>query len=127
VRRTPETGFTLIELLFVCLIIGLLALIALPKLQNSRDRAVQASLIADLHNLVTAEEGYFASSGAYSSSLALLNVSPPLNNVVTINQATPTGWSATASNPSISRQCYLFSGNATPIGSATLAGVTSCS
>lgn len=68
--RTPETGFTLIEILVVCLIIGILG------------------LIAHLHNLITAEESYFASN---------------------------------------SRQCYLFNGNATPIDSATSAGVTSCS
>jgi prepilin-type N-terminal cleavage/methylation domain-containing protein len=120
-------GFTLLEILVVCAILGILALIALPRMGNSRDRALEASLIADLRNLVTAEEGYFASNGVYSSSLALLNVSPPLSNVVTINEATGTGWSATASNPSITRRCYLFSGSATPIGSATSAGVTSCS
>jgi prepilin-type N-terminal cleavage/methylation domain-containing protein len=126
-RRTPETGFTLIEILAVCLIIGILALIALPRMGDSRGRAVKASMIADLHNLLTAEEGYFASNGSYSSNLAFLNVDPPLSNTVTINEATTTGWSATAGNPSISMQCYLFSGNATPIGSATTAGVTSCS
>ncbi len=78
-RRTPEMGFTLIEILVVCLRIGIV------------------TLIADLHILITAEEGYCVSNGTYSSSLALL------------------------------KQCHLFSGNATPIGSATTAGVTSCS
>ena len=46
-----------------------------------------------------------------------------------VNQATRAGWSATASSIATidtARQWYLFVGNATPVGAATIEGLVAC-
>src|SRR5947208_11329105 len=55
-----RSGFTLIELLIVVAIIGLVATIAVPKLINTKERALVASMKSDLRNLVPAEESNLA-------------------------------------------------------------------
>jgi len=45
-----KRGFTMIELIFVIVIIGILAVIAIPKLSATRD---DAKTVTELHNLAT--------------------------------------------------------------------------
>lgn len=47
-RRAHSAGFTLIELLLVVAIVGVLATLAIPKLQNSVDLARVAKAIGDI-------------------------------------------------------------------------------
>ena len=68
-----ERGFTLIELLIVVVIIGLLAVIAIPKVSNTKQKAYVAQMKSDLKNLATAEEAFFYDSTYYTSSLVALN------------------------------------------------------
>jgi prepilin-type N-terminal cleavage/methylation domain-containing protein len=58
-------GFTLIELLIVIVIIGILTAIALPKFTSTKSKAYTAAMKSDLHNLVAAEESFFADSVYY--------------------------------------------------------------
>jgi type IV pilus assembly protein PilA len=121
-------GFTLIELLIVIVIIGILAAMAILNYANSRERAQLAGMKADLRNLATAEEAYFYDSAAYTTSLPLMNnYTPSKSNTVVVNEATKVGWSATATNLNTAKKCYVFMGTATPIGTATMEGVASCS
>ena len=125
VRR--NRGFTLIELLMVIVIIGILVAVLIPRWANSRERAFVSTMKSDLRNLATAEEAYFYDNATYTSSLAsLVAYSPSTGMVVTINQATAAGWSATASRPGMAKQCYLWFGNATPVGAATTEGQIAC-
>ena len=62
-----KSGFTLVELLTVILIIGLLAVIALPRFVNTREKAYYSAMRSDLRNLATAEEDYFAASLTYTT------------------------------------------------------------
>ena len=120
-------GFTLIELVVVVVIIGLLATIAIPKFTNTKEKAHIAAMKSDLRNLATAEEAFFYDSSKYTLSFAqLANFTPTEGVTITINEATPKGWSATAISVSTPRACYVFSGTAVPIGSATLEGNISC-
>jgi hypothetical protein len=82
---------------------------------------------SDLRNLATAEEAYFYDNAAYATSLAsLMSFTPSSGTVVTINQATVAGWSATASRPGLPKQCYLFVGSVAPVGAATVEGQVAC-
>ena len=69
-RNTIRKGFTLIELLIVVVIIGILAAIAIPKFANTKEKAYLATMKADLRNLATAQESYFADNKAYFSGTA---------------------------------------------------------
>lgn len=125
--RHPR-GVTFIELLTVVVIIGLLALFALPKLQQNKDRGVLASMQSDLRNLAMAEEGYYYEHGIYTSDQTQLTINVSPGNTLVINEATASGWSATVSHaPLLAQSCYLFHGNATPPGSATVEGLIDCS
>jgi type IV pilus assembly protein PilA len=66
-RRKRQRGFTLIELLVVVAIIGILAAIAVPQWRY-RDKAYDASTVADLKNAATAQETYYTDHVYYSST-----------------------------------------------------------
>jgi type IV pilus assembly protein PilA len=109
-------GFTLIELVLVVVIIGILASIAIPKFGNTKEKAYVAGMKADLRNLVTAEEAYFAEYVTYAGSTASLNYNVSTGNTINLISitATGTGWSATATNSGTAHTCGIFIGNATP-------------
>src|SRR3989337_2624196 len=116
-----KKGFTLIELLIVVVIIGILAAIAIPKFANTKQKAYVAQMKSDLRNLATAEEAFFYDSANYTTSLpALNNFRPSTGVTLNVLEATPMGWSAEALHGQTSRECYLFSGAAAPIGNATV-------
>ncbi len=76
-------GFTLIEVLVVTMIIGLLAAIALPKFANSKkEKAYDASAVADLRQLVLASQAYFADHLQYPTALADLPDWVPSDGIV---------------------------------------------
>ena len=129
VEKAPEDrrGVTLIELLVVVAIVGLLVAFALPRLSRNKEKTVIASMESDLRNLASAEEGYYYTTSTYSIDPVALNVTLSPGNLLTINEGTVSGWSATISNPLTPRQCYLFHGNATPVGTATVEGDIDCS
>ncbi|MGH7538672.1 MAG: type IV pilin protein [Gemmatimonadales bacterium] len=120
-------GFTLIELLIVVVIIGILASIAIPKFVNTKEKTYIASMKSDLRNLATAEEAFLFDSLYYTTNQAALNNYQASAGVtITINEGTGGGWSATATHIVTTKRCYLYYGNATPIGTATGEGKISC-
>jgi type IV pilus assembly protein PilA len=120
-------GFTLIELLVVVVIIGILAVIAIPKFQSTKGKAYFAGMRSDLHNLLTAEESYFYLTGKYSTRLDSLSFNATRGDVVIVTEATATGWSATSENPeSYPHFCAFFLGDATPVAPASAPGIIAC-
>ena len=71
-----RSGFTLIELLIVVVIIGILALIAVPTYSNTREKAFDAAAVSDLRNVIVAAEAYYADNLTYPSNIADMDFSP---------------------------------------------------
>ena len=118
VHRARRAGFTLIELLIVIVIIGILAAIAIPKFNNTKRRANRSAGIADLRNLATAQEGFYADSDRYGAlaDTAQMRFSLSRGNTglaINLAGAPPgtSGWNAVVAVPGAS-SCGIFVGAA---------------
>jgi prepilin-type N-terminal cleavage/methylation domain-containing protein len=112
-----QRGFTLIELLIVVVIIGILATIAIPKFSATREKAFLSTMKSDLKNLASQQEIYHNVSFSYGNTLAILGASGSDGVTITINEATGSGWAATASHAGLTAEhCGLYQGNAAVAG-----------
>jgi len=117
-RRSMKKGFTLIELLIVVVIIGILAAVAIPKFSNTKQRASRSAGVADLRNLATAQEGFFADSNRYAATADIgiipgrMNFTASPGNTLALTAAAAgavPGWGATLTIPG-GQACGIFSG-----------------
>lgn len=73
-----QKGFTLIELMVVLTLMGILATIALPKLESTITRARESVLKSDLYQMREAIDGYYTDYGKYPDQLEdLVNGTEP--------------------------------------------------
>ena len=76
-------GFSLIELLIVVAIIGIIVAATIPNLQQSKIAANEASAISSVHNIVSAQITFSATSGSGSyTDLAGLSTSGLIDSVL---------------------------------------------
>lgn len=123
-----KSGFTLVELLTVILIIGMLAVIALPRFVNTREKAFYAAMRSDLRNLATAEEDYFAETLSYTTDTNLLDSYRTSKRIlVSVPEATDKGWRAKATHEiNTDLECEIYYGTATGATIATQEGGVYC-
>ena len=122
-----RSGFTLIELLIVVVIIGILAMIAIPKFQNTKGKAQVTALKSDLRNLASAEEAYLFDQDAYTSVLSSLSFTSSPGVIMSITNASASGWSAIATHPqSYPLTCAIYIGNVPAQAPATVEGLIGC-
>jgi type IV pilus assembly protein PilA len=76
-----QRGFSLIELLIVVAIILIIAAIAIPNLMSARIQANEASAVATLRTLNTAQQNYQIVYNTYADNLAKLGGNPLAPNV----------------------------------------------
>lgn len=71
--RHYKKGFTLIEIMIVCIIVGIVAAIAVPNFRTYLDNARRSEAIAALGAIRVAERLYHAEHGHYANTLADLS------------------------------------------------------
>lgn len=114
---SDRRGFTLVELLIVVVIVGVLAAIALPKFGEARDRSYRAAMMSDLKNLAHVQEIYHNENFTFSDQTDDLEVRYSEGVSVTINDATGTGWAATATHRAVPGEfCGIIHGDGSPGG-----------
>ena len=88
--QEQDQGFTLIELLVVVVIIGILAVIAIPTFLQQREKAWTRAVESDLRNSATVLEQWFGDNGTYGAVTGATPASPTLKNSEGVTLTTPT-------------------------------------
>jgi general secretion pathway protein G len=128
--RRNEKGFTLIELLIVVIILGILAVIGIPKFMNSKQEAIVKACQTNRSSLEDAGERYFFDCGAYPGDGATASTS---QDDLSATSSNTSGWNgpyikADFTCPFDGQPTYIFdvgTGTVPGTGAVTCANVSS--
>jgi prepilin-type N-terminal cleavage/methylation domain-containing protein len=124
-----RNGYTLIEMLAVFTLIGLLSATVVLQVRRFRERALTTVMKSDLRNFAIAQESYYYDKDVYASDLTMLadrGYHLTAGVLITVNEATVSGWSATAEHTGTLVRCYLYVPGAAPVGVADQPGIVAC-
>jgi prepilin-type N-terminal cleavage/methylation domain-containing protein len=126
-----KNGFTLIELIIVVVIIGILALIAIPKYFANVDKAQKAQVYASLKVIRDAELAYYAVYGVYLTGQYTWPIKVIVDEETIYNLSSPsnTNWVYARGNDlpgSCTNGMYVYAykqpGNSCWLGVCTVSG-----
>ena len=101
ILKNCTPGFSLVEVIIACVIIGLLATLAIPQFSRVKERSVDKEAIGYLSALQAAERMYFTEREVYYPSPAVAtNVVTDINTNLQVNLPTGTNpkWTYTVSS-----------------------------
>lgn len=107
----------------------LVTVVGYTQVSTRRERGRLAAMEASLRQLAVAQESYAYDRGGYTGDLAVLRergLAVSADVTLTVHEATRHGWSAAATHEGTARGCYVFAGDAAPVGAATVAGRITC-
>ena len=120
-RRFTRRGATLVEVILVLMVVAVLIGISVPRYRTAKEKAQMVALKADLADLRTAQEAYYAEHRRYASDVQELNYTPKDGVVIAFSSSSnfATGWRAVAIHPLMTGSCFLSSGTDTDPGGST--------
>jgi len=106
-----KRGFTIIEIIFVIMIIGILALVAIPRLSATYDDAKVTIALNNIGTLINDLSTYYTAHEHYSSNLRDMSDISDVNYTVSWNPISQNGVLTyhTLDNNSKLEPCVLFS------------------
>lgn len=115
--KTGRQGFTLIELLVVMLIVGILAAVAVVSYDIVTQRTYQATVQADLREVVVKQEVYFELNHTYGTLAQISDFVPSNGVTLSVNHADNAGFAMTGVHAGLAGSCGVYRGTV-PSGSA---------
>lgn len=121
-----RVGFTLIELLFVTVILGILAMIAVPVYQGVRKEAATATLQEQLRTMAQAQEMHLVVNDVYTDDVEDLDYRPAGTVDVELLVGGDDGWTARLTDVRYGVRCAVYFGDAEPLEPAAVEGEIAC-
>ncbi|MAW59791.1 MAG: prepilin-type cleavage/methylation domain-containing protein [Planctomycetes bacterium] len=91
-RNNGQAGFSLVELTIVVVILGVLAMMAVPRYQTAVERAKAAEAFNYLAQVEAGQERHNARTGEYAQNISQLDVKLPTPNHFSVGTFTSYDW-----------------------------------